>query len=118
MNLQRMKNETEEEYLWRIGQIVDSGKVDTWASINDTVNTELGIDEEKWRDESSFRKRYQAAKKFYENCFSKMKGEDYAQEVETMKRDLERAIIKFRDERRAWNKQNYVDAIELLFVSL
>ena len=109
MNLQRMKNETEEQYLWKIGQLVDSGKIESWKSINDTVNTELGIEEENWRDESSFRKRYQAGKKFYENCFSKMKGEDYAQEVTVMKRELERARIKFRDERRSWNKQNFMD---------
>ena len=110
MNLKRMKNETEEQYLWKIGQLIDSGKIENWKTINDIVNTELGIEEENWRDESSFRKRYQAGKKFYENCFSKMKGEDYAQEVEVMKRDLERAKIKFRDERNAWQKQNYIDA--------
>lgn len=106
----KLENETEEQYLWRIGQLVDSGKVDNWASINDIVNEQLGIDEEKWRDESSFRKRYQAAKKFYNNCFAKMESDDYAREVDAMKRELERAKIKFRDERIAWNKQNYIDA--------
>lgn len=106
----KLENETEEQYLWKIGRLVDSGKVESWKSINDIVNTELGIDEENWRDESSFRKRYQAGKKFYENCFSKMKSEDYAQEVAEMKRELERARIKFRDERNAWQKQNFIDA--------
>lgn len=106
----KLENETEEQYLWKIGQMVDSGKVENWASINDTVNKELGIEEEKWRDESSFRKRYQAAKKFYEGCFSKMESNEYAREVSDMKRELERAKIKFRDERNAWNKQNYIDA--------
>ena len=106
----KLENETEEQYLWKIGRLVDSGKVESWKSINDIVNTELGIDEENWRDESSFRKRYQAGKKFYENCFSKMKSEDYAQEVAEMKRELEREKIKFRDERNAWQKQNYIDA--------
>ena len=106
----KLENETEEQYLWKIGRLVDSGKVDSWASINDIVNKELGIDEERWRDESSFRKRYQAAKKFYEGCFSKMESDEYAQEVIEMKRELERAKIKFRDERNAWSKQNYIDA--------
>ena len=106
----KLENETEEQYLWKIGRLVDSGKVDSWASINDIVNKELGIDEERWRDESSFRKRYQAAKKFYEGCFSKMESDKYAQEVTEMKRELERAKIKFRDERNAWSKQNYIDA--------
>ena len=108
--LKKLENETEEQYLWKIGQLVDSGKIENWASINDIVNKELGIDEEKWRDESSFRKRYQAAKKFYDGCFSKMESDEYAQEIVLMKRELERAKIKFRDERIAWNKQNYIDA--------
>lgn len=108
--LKKLDNETEEQYLWKIGRLIDSGKIDNWTSINDIVNKELGIDEEKWRDESSFRKRYQAAKKFYDGCFSKMKSDEYAQEVSEMRRELERAKIKFRDERNAWNKQNYIDA--------
>ncbi len=31
-------------------------------------------------------------------------------EIEVQKRELERAKIKFRDERNAWQKQNYIDA--------
>ena len=74
-DLKKLETETEEQYLWKIGQFIDSGKVESWASINDIVNKELGIDEDKKRDESSFRKRYQAAKKFYDGCFSKMESE-------------------------------------------
>ena len=107
----KLDNEMEEQYLWRIGQFVDSGRIDSWQSINDVVNAELlGDDETIWRTESAWRKRYQAAKKFYENCFSKMESEEYAQEVAEMKRELERARIKFRDERNAWQKQNFIDA--------
>ena len=110
IDLKRLESESEEQYLWRIGQLVDSGQVENWNSINDIVNTELGIEEEKWRDESSFRKRYQAAKKFYEGCFSKMVNEEYHDQVKTMNRELARNTIRFRDERNAWNKQNYADA--------
>ena len=109
-DLKKLESETEEQYLWKIGQLVDSGKVESWASINDIVNEELGIEEDKKRDESSFRKRYQAAKNFYNGCFSKMKSGEYAQKITEMNRELERAKIKFRDERNAWNKQNYIDA--------
>ena len=107
--LKKLDNETEEQYLWKIGQLVDSGKVDSWASINDIVNKELGIDEEKWRDESSFRKRYQAAKKFYDGCFSKMETEEHQQKLDAINREIARNTIKYRDYRRSWNKQNYVD---------
>ena len=105
----KLDNETEEQYLWKIGQLVDSGKVESWASINNIVNKELGIDEEKWRDESSFRKRYQAAKKFYDGCFSKMESEEHQQKLDAMNRELARNTIKFRDQRRSWNKQNFMD---------
>lgn len=110
IDLKKLESETEEQYLWKIGQLVDSRQIENWASINDIVNTELGIEEEKWRDESSFRKRYQAAKKFYDGCFSKMKDDTYAEEVYAMKRELERAKIQYRDERNAWQRQNYRDA--------
>lgn len=109
IDLKRLESESEEQYLWRIGQLVDSGQVENWSSINDVVNTELGIEEEKWRDESSFRKRYQAAKKFYEGCFSKMVNEEYHDQIKKMNRELARNTIRFRDERNAWNKQNYAD---------
>ena len=110
VDLKKLESETEEQFLWRIGQLVDSGQVANWSSINDVVNTELGIEEEKWRDESAFRKKYQAAKKFYDGCFAKMKDDTYANEILAMKRELERAKIQFRDERNAWQKQNYRDA--------
>ena len=108
--LKKLENETEEQYLWKIGQLVDSGKIESWASINDIVNQELGIDEERWRDESSFRKRYQAAKKFYDGCFSKMESSEYQSKLDAMNRELARNTIKFRDQRRSWNKQNIADA--------
>ncbi len=107
--LKKLENETEEQYLWKIGQLVDSGKVESWASINDIVNKELGIDEDKMRDESSFRKRYQAAKKFYDGCFSKMESEEYQKKLDIMNRELARNTIKYRDQRRSWNKQNFMD---------
>ena len=108
--LKKLENETEEQYLWKIGQLIDSGKVDSWASINYIIIKELGFDEEKWRDESSFRKRYQAAKKFYEGCFSKMEPEEYQKKLDVLNRELARNTIKYRDQRRSWNKQNYTDS--------
>lgn len=109
IELKKLESETEEQYLWKIGQLIDSGKVSNWASINDIVNIELGIDEDKWRDESSFRKRYQAAKKFYDGCFSKMESKEYQEKLDELNRELARNTIKFRDQRRSWNKQNFMD---------
>ena len=88
--LKKLDGETEEQYLWKIGQLVDSGKVDNWASINNIVNSELGIDEDKWRDESSFRKRYQAARKFYDGCFSKMIADEHSEKLEKQCKEIEK----------------------------
>lgn len=99
IEIKKKIDETEEQFLWRIGQMVDSGKIENWKSINNIVNKELGIEEDRWRDESAFRKRYQAAKKFYDNCFSKMEPEAYAKEVQVMKRELEKERNKIRTEK-------------------
>ncbi len=103
--LKKLTNETEEQYLWRVGQLVDSGKVVSWASVNDIVNKELGIDEEKWRDESSFRKRYQAAKKFYDGCFSKMESEEYSDKLEEQCRELEKQRQKLYATKTEYTRQ-------------
>lgn len=107
----KLENETEEQYLWKIGQQVDSGKIESWASINDIVNKEiLGDDETLWRTESAWRKQYQSAKKFYNGCFSKMESEEYQKKLDIVNRELARNTIKFRDQRRSWNKQNFIDS--------
>ena len=110
VEIKKNPNETEEQFLWRVGQMIDSGQIKNWESINDIVNRELGIEEDCWRTESSFRKRYQAAKKFYDNCFSKMESEEYQKKLDEMNREIQRNTIKYRDQRRSWNKQNYTDA--------
>lgn len=101
----KLDGETEEQYLWKIGQLVDSGKIASWASINDIVNKELGIDEEKWRDESSFRKRYQAAKKFYDGCFSKMESEEYVNKIEEQRLELEKQRQKLYATKTEYTRQ-------------
>ena len=110
IEIKRKPNETEEQFLWRVGQMVDSGQIESWKSINDIINAELNIEEEKWRDESSFRKRYQAAKKFYENCFSKMESNTYAKEVKVMTDKLYKERKKFYDQKREYNKLLTSDA--------
>ena len=111
IDIKKLPTETEEQYLWRIGQLVDSGELESWESVNQTVNKEiLGDDETTYRTESAWRKRYQAAKKFYDNCFSKMESEEYQKKLDVMNRQIQRNTIKFRDERRSWSKQNYGDA--------
>lgn len=108
IDIKRLSTETEEQFLWRIGQLIDCGKIASWESANEAINKELlGDDEEHYRTESAWRKPYQAAKRYYNGCFSKMESEEYQNKIDELNRELQRNTIKFRDQRRAWNKQNY-----------
>lgn len=110
IEIKKKTDETEEQFLWRVGQMIDSGQIESWRSINNVINKELGIEEERWRDESAFRKRYQAAKKFYDNCFSKMESDTYAKEVKVMTDKLYKERKKFYDQKREYNKLLTSDA--------
>ena len=58
MDLKRKQGETENQYIWRIGQMIDAGQIQNWALIVDTLNQELRNDETEYRDESAYRKKY------------------------------------------------------------
>lgn len=111
MNLHKLESETVEQYLWKIGNLVDSGKVENWASINDIVNREiLGEDETIYRTESAWRKKYQAAKKFKENCFDKLGDDGYLEELKIQKDEIFKEKRKLYDQRREYNKLLTSDA--------
>lgn len=78
-----------------------------WNKIRDILNTRLKKD----YNESTYRKKYQSY------CDMKLACKDIdpdftgdTTEVDIQKRELERAKIQFRDERNAWQRQNYADA--------
>lgn len=110
MNLNKMPNENENQYIWRLCSAKDSGLLDlSWSELANIFNKEL-LDNDIEYNESTYRKKYQQAKTFYEDVFSKMISNEYNEELMAQKRELQRAKIAFRDERNAWQKQNYIDA--------
>lgn len=104
--------QSELSYLWSIGQAKDNGSYNgTWDDIAYLLNFYYRSDESEYRTSSAYRKPYEQAKKFYESgVFSKFNEDDYMRKLHESKRELEREKVKYRDERRAWNKQNYTDA--------
>lgn len=91
--------------------LVQSGKYKNWKEITSFINRELfGEDESQYRDESAYRKAVKYARDFYEAGVFGDSEDEYYEKLQNEKRELERAKIKFRDERNAWNKQNYIDA--------
>lgn len=103
--------ENECQYLWRLGQAKDSGQLDAdWNEIAKLMNSEFG-DPDKPYSEAAWRKPYQMSKKFFESgVFNNLNEDKYLKELQVQKRELERKKIQFRDERNAWQKQNFIDA--------
>ena len=73
-NLNRLPNENEEQFIWRLGQAYDAGELDlNWEQIGDIINKEFRGDDSSYRDSSAYRKAYQSAKRFlaagvFQNC--------------------------------------------------
>ena len=109
MELERKDGETEIQYLWRIGKMVDAGKIGSWKDITPTLNKQLREDDEYY-DESAYRKKYQAAKKFYDEIFSQQGDEDFKKEQEEILREIKKEKIKLRDERTESNRGIRIEA--------
>ena len=106
------EGQSELSYLWTIGQAKDNGNYDgTWDDIAYLMNLHFRNDESEYRTSSAYRKPYEQAKKFYESgVFNKFSEDEYLSKLNASKREVEREKVKYRDERRAWSKQNYADA--------
>ena len=105
IDLHRLENETDEELIYRICE--DKDQIGSWNDVANIINELTGND----FGESTYRKKFQAFKKMLNANQSKFVDSDaQLKEIETQKRELERKKIQFRDERNAWQKQNYADA--------
>ena len=106
MNIERKDNESEEQYLWRLGTGKESGVVDlTWDGIADLMNQEFREDETEYYSSSAYRKAYQQARRFYEaGVFNDLTEDKYLNKLKEAKHELEKEKVKFRDERNEYNK--------------
>lgn len=104
IELQRKAGENDEQYLWRIGNLIETGQAPHWREIINTINEEFGLDEDDYRDESAYRKKYQAAKKFYDNVFADMVSGDFSDDYEKQRQEIFKAKQQLSDERTALNR--------------
>jgi len=108
-NFDKLPDENEEQFLWRLGQAKDNGLLDIdWSGIADIVNKNFRDDESEFRSEAAYRKPYQQAKRFFENgAFGQYKtGESkYINELQDAKFELMKEKQKMFDERAALNRQ-------------
>lgn len=95
-SLKKRKDENENQYLWRIGNMIDDGYIKNWQSIVSVINSQLHNDKSKYKGESAYRKKYAAARQFYNDVFSKRSDDKQLE-------DLERRIYELNIERQKLN---------------
>ena len=101
----RFDGETEEELILRICE--NKEQIGSWEDVAAVINKLTGND----FGESTYRKKYQSFKKMLEANQSKfVDSSEQLEEIRLAQRELERSKIQFRDERNAWQKQNFIDA--------
>ena len=90
--LQKLPNENEAQYIWRVGQAKDAGLIEsTWEELTPILNLQCGIGEEDYRGESAWRKRYRVMQQSWDDVFSKLKFTDeHATTMQEQKRELEK----------------------------
>lgn len=103
-NYKRLDGESDEELIFRVTG--DKEKIGSWQAVADILNDLLGTE----YTESKFRKQRQAFDKMLKANQSKFVDTDtQLNEINLKMRELERMKISYRDERRSWNRQNYLD---------
>lgn len=104
--LKKLPEENEAQYIFRIGQAKDNGLItDTWETLSPILNTELGYEEEDWKGESAWRKRYRNYLEAYENIFSKTQfTESRLSDIEEQKREIDKARMKLQTEKLEYNR--------------
>jgi hypothetical protein len=104
--LQKLPNENEAQYVWRIGQAKDAGLIEsTWEELTPTLNLQCGIGEEDYRGESAWRKRYRVMQQSWDDVFSKLKFTDeHASSIKEQTDELYKAKRQLFDQRREYNK--------------
>lgn len=101
----RLENENYHSYIWRMDELVQSGKYQNWKEITPMVNKELfGDEEDKYRDESAFRKAVKYARDFYEAGVFGNNEDEYFNKLRIEKQELQKEKQKLFDERTGLNK--------------
>ena len=97
MELKKLDGESYHQYIWRLDCLVQSGKYTNWKEITPVVNKELfGDEEDKYRDESAYRKSAKYARDFYEAGVFGVNDDEYLKELEEQKKELRKERMKLQ----------------------
>lgn len=116
--LKRLENENFHQYIWRLDELVQSGKYKNWKEITPLVNKELfGEDESQYRDESAYRKACKYARDFKDNgVFNDDNA--YLKKLRTERQELQKEKQKLSDERVELNRQIRLEARKESYVDM
>ena len=99
-DFKKLENENYHSYIWRMDELVQSGKYQNWKEITPMVNKELfDEDESQYRDESAYRKAVKYARDFYEAGVFGNNEDEYFKKLQLERQSLEKEKVKTRDER-------------------
>ena len=106
MDFSKKPEENYQQYVWRMDELVQSGKYQNWKEITPFVNKELfGEDESQYRDESAYRKAVKYARDFYEAGVFGNNEDEYVKKLRLEKQELQKARQQLSDERVELNRQ-------------
>ena len=107
MELNRLVDENEHQYIWRLCEAKENGLIDCdWKSLAEIFNKELCNDETDYKDESAYRKSYQYAKMYYEDVFkNKIESQEFLDDLTGKEESLKKERYKLLDARSAYNKK-------------
>lgn len=101
----KLDNENYHQYIWRIDELVQSGKYKNWKEITSFVNRELfGDDESQYRDESAYRKAVKYARDFYEAGVFGDNEDEYYQKLQNEKRELQKVKVQVQTEKLEYSR--------------
>lgn len=106
MDFRKKPEENYQQYIWRMDELVQSGKYQNWKEITPFVNKELfDEDESQYRDESAYRKAVKYARDFYEAGVFGVNEDEYFKKLRLEKQELQKARQQLSDERVEFNRQ-------------
>lgn len=101
----KLDNENFHQYIWRMDELVQSGKYKNWKEITLFVNRELfGEDESQYRDESAYRKAVKYARDFYEAGVFGVDGDEYYQKLQSEKREIQKVKAQVQTEKLEYSR--------------
>ena len=113
ISLRKAETETPEQYIWRICKAKDTGSIEAdWEDIAGVLNRELfGDDKSLYYGESTYRKQYQNAKRFYDaGVFDSITDTNHIKELKKQQEEIIKEKRKLYDQRREYNKLLTSDA--------